>query len=420
MGSGSRIWYLARSVTTRRKLAWITLLYFAEGLPLGIVIDNLPVYFRTHGISLATIGALSLLRTPWSLKVFWAPVVDQIGARRQWIRGALIVMAAALIAVAALPAAPVGTPLIVALFVFTIAAATQDIAIDAYTIELVAPGEEGVANGVRVSAYRAALVVAGGVLVALPVVTGWPFAFIVASATLLAVAVVAGRAPATAHTPQPPREWLRDLRAWLGRRGALPVFVFVLLYKLDANAIAPMVKPFWLDRGLSPTDIAFVSTTLGVAVSVLGALIGGWLTSRWGIFHALWILGLCQAVANLGYAWAAWADAGRAGIYAASIGESFGTGLGTAAFLAFLMNVCDKDQAATQYAFLSSLFGLSGSLSGAWSGRGVEWLGYGNYFALTFVLAAPSYALLPWVRRWIREPSDRARAVELPRPAREQ
>src|SRR5213593_1403585 len=146
-----------------------------------MVLDNFPVYFRLHGVSLAAIGALSLLRTPWWAKVFWSPLVDQVGERRQWIRGALIVMAAALLAVAALPAAPVAAPLVVALFVFTIAAATQDVAIDAYTIELLVPGEEGVANGVRVSAYRAALVFAGGVLVALAGRAGWPTTFAVAA-----------------------------------------------------------------------------------------------------------------------------------------------------------------------------------------------------------------------------------------------
>src|SRR5213592_4319994 len=364
-----------------------------------MVLDNFPVYFRLHGVSLAAIGALSLLRTPWWAKVLWSPLVDQVGERRQWIRGALIVMAAALLAVAALPAAPVAAPLVVALFAFTIAAATQDVAIDAYTIELLVPGEEGVANGVRVSAYRAALVFAGGVLVALAARAGWPITFAVGAVGLLALALAIGRSPLTDHRPQPPRVWARSLQAWVSRPGAIPVFLFVLLYKLDTNAIGPMVKPFWVERGLSLDEIAFISTTLGVGATVVGALVGGALTSRWGIFRALWVLGLFQAVANLGYAAAAWSHAGRAGIYAASLGA----GLGTAAFLAFLMNVCDKQQAATQYALLSALFNLSGSLAGAVSGRGVEWMGYGHYFALTFTFALPAYAMLPWVRGWIVE-----------------
>ena len=388
---------------TRRKLSWVALLYFAEGLPFGMVLDNFPVYFRLHGVSLGMIGALSLLRTPWWAKVFWSPLVDQIGERRQWIQGALIVMAAALLAVAGLPATPVGALLVLALFTFTIAAATQDVAIDAYTIELLAPGEEGVANGVRVSAYRAALVFAGGVLVALAGRAGWPVTFAIAAVGLLALGLKIGRSPLTAHRPQPPRVWARSLQAWVSRPGAIPVFLFVLLYKLGDMAMGPMVKPFWVDRGLSLGEIALISTTVGVAASVAGALVGGVVTSRAGIFRSLWLLGLLQAVSNLGYATAAWTGAGRPGIYAASLAESFTGGLGTAAFLAFLMNVCDKQQAATQYALLSALFNLSGSLAGALSGVGASRLGYGAYFALTFVLALPAYALLPWVRGWIRE-----------------
>src|SRR5438105_13603680 len=330
-----------------------------------MVLDNFPIYFRLHGVSLGLIGALSLLRTPWWAKVFWSPLVDQIGARRQWIRAALIAMAAALLVVAALPAAPVGLPLVVALFAFTTAAATQDVAVDAYTIELLAPGEEGVANGVRVSAYRAALIFAGGVLVALAGRAGWPVTFAVGAVGLLVLALGVGRSPLTDHRPQPPRVWARSLQAWVSRPGAIPVFLFVLLYKLDTNAIGPMVKPFWVDRGLGLDEIAFVSTTLGVGASVVGALVGGALTSRWGIFRGLWVLGLFQAVANLGYAAAAWSHAGRAGICAASLGESSGAGLGTAAFVAFLRNSSGKPRGAPQYALRPAYFHLSRSLAGA-------------------------------------------------------
>jgi hypothetical protein len=127
---------------TRRKMAWVALLYFAEGLPFGFVKDVLPVYFRVHGVSLRDIGLASLITMPWSLKFLWAPLVDQLGERRQWIAGALVVMAASLLVAQGLPAAPVATVLVVTLLCFTVAAATQDIAIDAYTIEMLVPGEE--------------------------------------------------------------------------------------------------------------------------------------------------------------------------------------------------------------------------------------------------------------------------------------
>ncbi|HJX11169.1 MAG TPA: hypothetical protein VJ733_11815, partial [Candidatus Binatia bacterium] len=81
-------------------------------------------------------------------------------------------------------------------------------------------------------------------------------------------------------------------------------------------------------------------------------------------------------------------------------------GLGTAAFLAFLMNVCQKEHATVQYAFLSSIFSLTGRLVGGISGLGAERYGYGNYFAITFLLSLPAYLLLPWVKHWIQEKSD--------------
>ena len=388
---------------TRRKLWWVGLLYFAEGLPFGFVVDNFPVYFRVHGVSLIDIGFMSLLTAPWSAKFLWSPLVDQLGQRRHWIAGALLVMAAALVALPTLPPAPVAGMLLVLLLLFTTAAATQDIAIDAYTIELLEPGEEGVANGVRVSAYRAALIAGGGVLVALAAWLGWSGAFWIGAGFFVLLGLVVMQLPATDHRPQPPGEWARELAAWLARPGSIGLFLFVFLYKLGERALGPMVKPFWVDRGLSLGEIALVSTTFGVAASIAGSMVGGLYTSRRGIFHGLWVLGLIQAGSHFGYATTAWLGLGRWAIYASSLLESFCAGLGTAAFLSFLMNVCDKRQAATQYALLSAMFNLSGTLVGGFSGLGATRMGYGSYFAFTSLLALPAYLMLPWIKGRIVE-----------------
>lgn len=385
----------------RRKLSWISLLYFAEGFPFGIAIDNLPVYFRVHGVSLTEIGLMSLLGAPWTLKVLWSPFVDRFGTRQYWFVSCLATMA---LVMAALPFFDPSAPTVWlwgTLMLLTTASATQDIAIDAYTIGLLAPGEEGVANGVRVSAYRVALIVGGGGLVILAEPLGWTAVFYLAAAILAVLALLAGRSPSLQAPPTDPRQsWFTPLLKWLERPGAPMVFLFVLTYKLGDSSMGPMIKPFWVDRGLSVKEIGLISTTLGVGASIVGALAGGLLTTRWGIFHALWSLGLVQAFSNLGYATVAYFNFGRAGIYAASLGESFAAGLGTAAFLAFLMHICDKRRAATEYAFLSAIFGLTRSLAGAFSGWGTAHLGYATYFFLTFFLALPAFALLPWVKAW--------------------
>jgi PAT family beta-lactamase induction signal transducer AmpG len=385
----------------RRKLFWISVLYFAEGFPFGLVVDNLPVYFRTHGVSLTEIGLMSLLGAPWTLKVAWAPLVDRFGTRQRWIVASLATMALLLAALPFFSPSPPSLWLWGVLILFTVASATQDMAIDAYTIGLLASGEEGVANGIRVSAYRVALIVGGGGLVMLAGRFGWTVVFLIAAGIAAGLALVAWQTPALPAQPADPRQsWFRPLWDWLERPGAPLIFLFVLTYKLGDSSMGPMVKPFWVDRGLSLEEIGLVSTTLGVGASIVGALIGGVLTTRWGIFRALWTLGLLQAVSNLGYAAVAYVDLGRPGIYSASLIESFTGGLGTAAFLAFLMHICDKRRAATEYALLSAIFGFTRSLAGAFSGWGTTHLGYATYFAMTFVLALPAFGLLPWVRAW--------------------
>lgn len=390
----------------RRKLAWVSLLYFAQGFPFGIAVDNLPVYFAKHGVSLEQLGLMTLLGVPWTAKVLWSPLVDRFGDRRTWISVCLAVMAGLCALIPSFDAAQPTALLWVVLLALTTASATQDVAIDAYTIGLVRPGEEGVANGVRVSAYRAALLVGGGALVILAGPLGWPPVFWACSAILLCLAAAARRSPALAIPARQREDWWGPIRAWLARPGAVGVFLFVLTYKLADASMGPMIKPFWVKRGLTVEEIGLVSTTFGVFATIAGAALGGWLTSRWGIFTGLWTLGVAQAVSNLGYAGAAYADAGRPAIYAASLIESFTGGLGSAAFLAFLMNICDKSRAATEYAFLSALFALPRFVIGSASGWAAARFGFAAYFFLTFFLAFPAFALLPWARKWIREDSQ--------------
>jgi PAT family beta-lactamase induction signal transducer AmpG len=388
----------------RRVLLWVGLLYFAEGFPFGIVYDLLPVYFRTAGVSLREIGLLSLLGLPWSLKVLWSPLVDRFGERRHWILGAQVGMALVMVSLPLFPPGEVGWALRALLLAFTALSATQDVAVDAYTVGVVDRGREGTANSVRVSAYRVALIVGGGGLVVLAGRLRWPLIFGCAAGVFLALAVVTWHAPRAQVPAAERRAVFRPLVTWLRRSSAVPVLLFILIYKLADASMGPMVKPFWIDRGLSPAEIGLISTTVGVLATIVGAVLGGLWVQRRGIFHGLWTLGLLQAGSNLGYAAVAQFDLPRGFLYGASVFESFTGGLGTAAFLSFLMNACEKEHAAVQYALLSALFGLSRSVAGGVSGWGAERLGYASYFGLTFLLAFPAYALLPWVRSWVRDP----------------
>ncbi len=414
----------ADRVSTRTKLFWVAILYFAEGFPFGLVFDAFPVYFRFHGVSLATIGLLSLAGLPWTVKFLWAPAVDLIGSRRSWVVGCQAFLALTLILILTMEPSESGLVLWM-IMAIAVLSATQDIAIDAYTIELLDESEMGPANGLRVTTYRIALIAAGGLFVAMAGWIGWKGAFTVAAMVLAMYAIVSSRAPSRPHinylpegagsqdVPLAQRVWA-PLGQFLRRRGFVAVMVFILLFKLGDMSLGPMVRPFWVDRNFTPLQIGLVPGGLGVIFTIIGALLGGSLTRRWGIFHALWILGLAQAGSNLTYATAAALPPSTALMYTASAVESFCGGLGAAPYLAFLMSICDKKYAATQYALLSALFGLTRALSGAVSGFAAERFGYATYFTATFFLAFPAYALLPWIKGWTHQGSPDAVDVQRP------
>ncbi len=225
----------------RRKLFWLTLLYFAEGFPFGVVYDMIPVYFRTFGVSLRNIGLLSLIGLPWSLKVFWSPAVDRFGQKKQWVMACLTAMAVLLFLLPELPPAHPSSLLWGLLLAFTICSATQDIAIDAFAIGLMSKGQEGPANSVRVSAYRAAIIVGGGGLVALAGLLSWPVCLRAGSVILLLLAVAAWRAPSLRIPLEARRSLFHPLWVWLKRPSAIPVFLFILVYKLGDASMGPMV-----------------------------------------------------------------------------------------------------------------------------------------------------------------------------------
>jgi PAT family beta-lactamase induction signal transducer AmpG len=475
----------------KSRLFWVGILYFAQGFPFGVFYDVLPVYFRSQGVDLREIGLLSLLGLAWTVKFLWAPAVDYYRHHRRWMLVVDLAMGACLVGLSM--QAGFGPPVWVAIGLFTLLSATNDVAIDGYTIELFEKHELGMVNGVRIGMARVGILAAGAVLI-LSDHLGWPGAFVSAAVLIGLMGVLCLYAPperAMAVTTQ--RLFLLRLllaalalvlvgyaiqfvlrqgldvvvtlsatvsngiaivatvlllaagaRLWLRRRTAgatapalpvsaplfsalaemlrrphiLAVILFVLSFKLGDAAMGFMVKPYWVDSGFSATQIGLVSVNLGLVLSIAGGLAGGWFTDRVGIFRSLWILGLFQALSNLGYVWAASvippAPAGSAVLfehqllmYGASAIESFTGGLGTAAFLAFLMSIVSTRHSAAEYALLSSLFALTRHLAGFASGYGAYYLGYAPYFLLTFFLSFPAYLLLPWVKKMLNDAGRR-------------
>ena len=381
----------------RSRLTWIVILSVASGFPFGLFNDLIPVYLRSTGASLSEIGLLSTLALPWALKVLWAPAVDRLGTRRRWIAGTQIGLAVTL-ALIATGGASAGPGFFVLLLTFVALSATQDIAVDGYTIEIMDRSELGPANGTRVMGYRIGMIVAGGVLVAASGRLGWTAVFLAGAAFYALTAMLTGAMPEAKREHDPHESWIEPLRELLSRPEIVVAALFVLTFKLGDLALTPMVKPFWVDSGYTVQQIGWVQTTLGVGASIAGALLGGEVIRRLGAFKALWVLGLVQALSNLTYWAAAVAGATVPLMYSAAIVEQFTAGLGTAAFLTFLMTLSSRKYAATQFALLTALYRVGGIAAGAVSGILAQRMGYASYFLLTFGLALPAFALLPWVK----------------------
>ncbi len=373
-------------------------LYLVEGLPMGLFRDVWPVYLRELGAPLRWIGVVSGLYLAWSAKLLWSPLVDRFGERRQWIAVALCTMAMAQLAI---PGLPVSSSLLLAVFaLFCVASATQDIAIDAYTIGIVPRGREGPANATRVAAYRIAIVLSGAGLLLLPTHIGWAATHRVAAAGLALLCAGLLWCPRVAVPIEARRNVLGAFEGWKGRGQLIQVGVFVLTYRLGDLALGAMARPFWVDAGISKEAIALVSVTFGSLATMVGAAVGGLLVERLGIGRALGWCGVLAVGSYLAYGGAALPGSTAEAIYAASIVESFGGGLAVAAFMSFLMRICDRTHAAVQYATLSGLYALPGTLAGTVSGLAVEQMGYASWFALTALLAAPAFLFLPAASRW--------------------
>ena len=387
--------------------ALASILYFSQGFPFGIVNETVNLYLSFANVSLPKIGLIGSVGIIWTLKFLWAPMVDAISTYRVWIFAALLVLCGSLAALGTVP--PAGGAFVAALVVLVFASATQDIALDALAIRLTPSNLLGLVNSARVAAFRVAMIVAGGGVALLADRMGWRAAFSVAAAVplvmLVAIALAVPRETDVRVANENP---FRGLLEWMKKPGALWLVAVILLYRMGDNTLMAMIRPYWVERGFSATEVGNVTTTLGMICTIAGAIAGGMFVTRFGVYRGLLVLGIVQMLSNLAYAYVAATSASRPFMYGASVIETFCGGLGTAAFLSFLMFICDKSNAATEYAMLSALFGVGRTFAVAISGYVAQDLGFAKYYLLTAVLAIPGLALLPLIKKRLAARDDGA------------
>jgi PAT family beta-lactamase induction signal transducer AmpG len=386
-----------------RTLAAIGLLGFGSGLPLALSASTLEAWCAVSGLSLKTIGVLKLVGFAYVFKFLWAPLLDRyalplLGRRRGW----MLVMQGGIIAVLVLIAglSPQTSLLAIALLAVALAAlsATQDIAVDAYRADQLLPQDRGLGAAFGVGGYRLAMVVSGGVALILADRTGFRVTYL-AMAALMGIGMLGSLVAPERAAATPVRSlaaaYLEPLRELLARDHAWRWLALILVYKLG-NAFALSLSSTFLLRGAgyALSDVGWVNKVFGLAATVVGAFAGGLLLERWSLRRALWVFGVLQGLGALGFFAIALGWQGYPALVTAVALENFTSGLGTGAFVALLMALCDRRFSATQYALFSALDSAARIFIGPVAGFVAEDFGWVSYFALSLFCALPGLLLL--------------------------
>ncbi|MFL9927601.1 AmpG family muropeptide MFS transporter [Herbaspirillum lusitanum] len=385
---------------------------FASGLPLFILLSLLQAWLAKSGLNVKTLGLFALVMFPYTWKFVWSPLMDRfhfgrMGRRRGWM---FITQLGLFIGIGCMGMLDPLTQVPMIAFAASVVAflsASQDIAIDAYRREILLDSEMGLGNAIHVNAYKLSGMVPGALSLVLADLMPWQTVFWITAAFMLPGLLCTLLVKEPAVYGAPPKSLadavILPFKEFINRGGwsnALWVLGFIFLYKLGDSMATALATKFYIDLGFSMTQIGVISKTTSLWASVAGGIVGGVWMVRLGINRALWIFGVVQAVAILGFAWLAHMGADSLALALVIGFEAFGVGLGTAAFVAYIMRETDPRFTATQFALFTSLAAVPRTFVNSSVGYLVANMGWLNFFIICFVLALPGMLMLPRIAPW--------------------
>lgn len=384
---------------------------FASGMPLYVIITLVPAYLRFNNIDIKLIGLLSLVTFPYTFKFLWAPFVDRynlfkLGRRRSWI---LLTQALLIFLIANLYFNNVElniNTLSVLLFLTALASATQDVTIDAYRREILDNNELGFGNALFVNAYRVASLIPSSLALVIADFYGFKYAFLVSALSLvipfifcLFIKEQKINAPRSLKeaTVLPFTDFINKNTI----KGAILVLLFVFLYKIGDSMASSLATPFYLDMGYSLSQVGVTVKSVSLSFTIIGAFLGGIIMLKLGINRSLWLFGFMQLITTLGfYLLANFNDPKDPSLSFLAVVialENLGSGLGTAAFVAYIASLCNKTYSAVQFALLSSLSAIPRTFCNAFSGYIVAYSSWSSFFIFCTLIAIPGMILLLYI-----------------------
>lgn len=430
-------WQDACSVYRNPRVIGMIFLGFAAGLPFLLVFSTLSAWLRDEGVTRTTIGFFSWVGITYSIKVFWAPVVDRLpipwltkklGKRRSWMLCAQIVIAAGLLGMASSDPETQLTFIAIYAVIVAFGSSTQDITIDAYRIEAVDDQYQGAMAATYVFGYRLALLVAGAGAFYIAEGQSWSYAYIT-MATLMLIGMVATlviseplhQISTIAEKVEHKLEstlglsddgnlakragrWFVDAVVspfveFFERNGrmALVILLLIATYKLSDITMGVMANPFYLDLGFSKTEIANVAKIFGFFMTIFGAALGGIFVTRYGVEKPLIFGSIMIIVTNLLFVWLARTEPNISTLAVVISADNLSGGFATSAFIAYLSSMTNKTYSATQYALFSSLMTLPAKFIGGFSGIVVDAAGYAYFFLYAGLLGIPALLLIIYI-----------------------
>jgi MFS transporter, PAT family, beta-lactamase induction signal transducer AmpG len=391
-----------KEIFSRRMLVAL-LMGFSCGLPLLLTLSVLQAWMSDEGVDLTVIGFMNLVGLPYVLKFLWAPLVDRFtlplfGRRRGWL---LIFQIALMTAIFALGSTdPVKSPLLltIAAFLVTFFSASQDIVVDAYRREDLSDEELGLGSSLYINGYRTGMLLAsgGGLILADHIPFSMVYGIMAACMLPGIITTVLTPEPAVAAgTPKTMKEAvIHPLTEYFSRKNAIWILAFILFYKIGDAMASAITIPFYLDIGFSKSEIGAVVKIFGFWATIAGSIAGGVMMLRLGIYRSLWFFGILQAASTAGFALLARIGHHTDALAGVIAFENFSSGMGTAAFVAFMASITHKKFTATQYALLSSLMGVPRVVTSSFTGYMAKHMGWESFFIFCTLIAIPGLLLL--------------------------
>ncbi|MBI3807986.1 MAG: MFS transporter [Nitrospirae bacterium] len=403
-------------ILANRRIGIMLPLGFASGLPLALTAGTLQAWLTVVGLDLKTIGIFTLVGLPYTLKFLWAPLMDRLvppwlGRRRGWMLVMQLCVALGLAAMAV--TGPGQRPEILGILALVVAflAASLDIVFDAYRTDVLLHRERGFGAAVWVNGYRCALLLASAGALLLADRIGWQNTYLLLAALMLAGVVTILVSPEPSEPSAIPASLAEAVRGplkeFFTRPGVVGLLALIVFYKIGDAVAASLQTAFLIGgMGFSVSEVGYVKG-LGIGATLLGALAGGAAMAKLGMVRSLLFFGLLQAVSNLGFMWLAWIGKSYGALMTSILVENVTGGMGTVAFVALIMSLCDHRYTATQFALLSSLEALGRVFSGRPSAELVEMVGWAQFFFWSFLIALPGIWLVWALRTQLHREADR-------------